>query len=520
MLSMGISVDYHDRLLKSIADGEVKDKEDLQRKKLQLCRELNLSTMPANSETLARADEDTLPLVRAILKRKPVRTLSGVAVVAVMTSPAPCPHGRCTYCPGGVENNSPQSYTGKEPAARRASFNEYDPFRQTTARLEQLQAIGHGTDKIDLIVMGGTFTSRTLDYQESFVKGCFDALNHQITGSLGEAHALNETAPHRCIGMTVETRPDSFDRTMAHHCMDLGTTRVELGVQILDDAILRAVNRGHGVREVAEATRVAKGAGLKVCYHIMPGLPGSSPDKDVESFRTMFTDPRFCPDMLKIYPTLVVKGTPLYEKWVAGEYRPYTTQEAVQVIAEMKSLAPKWVRIQRIQRDIPVPLIEAGVDKGHLRELVRERMRAQGTRCACIRCREVGLNRIKIVDPSQVRMNLAEYQASEGRERFLSFDTDDGGLVGYARLRLPSAGKVAHLRELKVFGQMTALGQKGEEWQHRGFGKELMAEAERSAAEEGYPRLLVTSGVGVRRYYASLGYHRDGTYMGKDIQAR
>ena len=513
-------MDYHDLLLKAIVEGEVKDKAELQRKKLQLCRELNLSSMPPNSETLARADESTLPLVRALLKRKPMRTLSGVAVVAVMTSPAPCPHGRCTYCPGGVDNNTPQSYTGKEPAARRASFNEYDPFRQTMARLEQLQAIGHGTDKIDLIIMGGTFTSRLLDYQESFVKGCFDAMNHQVSGSLGEAHALNETAPHRCIGMTVETRPDSFDRSMAEHCMDLGTTRVELGVQVLDDEILRSVNRGHGVREVVEATKVAKNEGLKVCYHIMPGLPGSSPEKDIESFRTMFEDQRFCPDMLKIYPTLVVKGTLLYEKWAAGEYRPYTTQEAIQVIAAMKAMAPRWTRIQRIQRDIPVPLIEAGVDKGHLRELVRERMRSQGTRCQCIRCREVGLNRKEVVDPSQVRLGHMEYEASEGRELFISFDTADEGLVGYSRLRLPSLGQVANLRELKVFGQMAALGQKGEQWQHRGFGKELMAESERMATEEGYRRLRVTSGVGVRRYYASLGYEREGVYMSKDILAR
>lgn len=517
---MRANVDYHDRLLKAIAEGEVKDKAELQRKKLQLCRELKLSTMPPNSETLARADERTLPLVRAILRRKPVRTLSGVAVVAVMTSPAPCPHGRCTYCPGGVESNTPQSYTGQEPAARRASFNEYDPFRQTIARLEQLEAIGHGTDKIDLIIMGGTFTSRPVEYQESFAKGCFDAMNHQVSHGLGEAQALNETAPHRCIGMTVETRPDSFDQDMAEHCMRLGTTRVEFGVQILDDDILRSVNRGHGVKQVADATKVAKDRGLKVCYHIMPGLPGSSPQHDIESFQRMFEDQRFCPDMLKIYPTLIVKGTPLYEKWVLGEYRPYTTREAVQTIAEMKALAPKWVRIQRIQRDIPVPLIEAGVDKGHLRELVRQQMRAEGTKCRCIRCREVGLNHIAIAEASSVLLNRIDYSASDGREIFISFDTTDDGLVGYARLRFPSAGNEAHLRELKVFGPMTALSKKGEEWQHRGFGKMLMAEAERIAQEEGHSRLQVTSGVGVRHYYSSLGYHRDGMYMSKDIKAR
>ncbi len=515
---MDKNVDYHERLLKAIAEGEVTDKASLQRRKIELCRELGLSTVPPNSETLARADDELLPLVKSVLRRKDVRTLSGVAVVAVMTSPAPCPHGRCSYCPGGVENNSPQSYTGKEPAARRASYNEFDPYRQVRARIEQLEAIGHSTDKIDLIIMGGTFTSRPWEYQSDFVRGCFDALNGARSENLQTAHVLNEGADHRCIGMTVETRPDSFDMVMADRCMSLGTTRVELGVQILDDEILRSVNRGHGVREVADATRVAKEKGLKVCYHIMPGLPGSSPEKDVDSFRTMFEDERFRPDMLKIYPTLVVKGTPLYEKWMAGEYQPYSTEQAVEVIARMKAIAPRYVRIQRIQRDIPVDLIEAGVVKGHLRELVRERMRSEGTRCCCIRCREVGLNRMAVASPDQVELTHFIYEASGGREVFISQDVEQRqGLVGYARLRLPSKGGTARLRELKVFGQMAQLGEQGREWQHRGFGKELMAEAERLATEEGYDAIHVTSGVGVRRYYASMGYEKEGVYMAKGL---
>ena len=511
-------MDYHERLLRAIAEGEVTDKASLQRKKIELCRELGLSTVPPNSETLARADEELLPLVRSVLRRKDVRTLSGVAVVAVMTSPAPCPHGRCTYCPGGVDNDSPQSYTGKEPAARRASYNDYDPFRQASARIQQLEAIGHGTDKIDLIIMGGTFTSRPWEYQVAFVKGCFDAMNGKLGGTLQDSHHINESAAHRCIGMTVETRPDSFDEALADRCMSLGSTRVEFGVQILDDEILRSVSRGHGVEEVVEATRVAKSRGLKVCYHIMPGLPGSSPDHDVDSFRMMFEDERFRPDMLKIYPTLVVKGTPLYEKWRAGEYAPYSTQQAVEVIARMKALAPRYVRIQRIQRDIPVDLIEAGADKGHLRELVRARMRSEGVRCRCIRCREVGLNRIAIASPDQVSLNRLEYIASGGKEAFISLDVEQNdALVGYARLRLPLGGRTARLRELKVFGQMARLGERGKEWQHRGFGKEMMAEAEDLAAREGYAALAVTSGVGVRSYYASLGFTQEGHYMIKRL---
>jgi elongator complex protein 3 len=291
---------------------------------------------------------------------------------------------------------------------------------------------------------------------------------------------------------------------------------VEFGVQVLDDDILRSENRGHGVGEVVIATRVAKQKGLKVCYHIMPGLPSSSPDRDVSSFQQMFEDECFRPDMLKIYPTLVVKGTPLYEKWKTGEYAPYSTQQAVEVIARMKALAPRYVRIQRIQRDIPADLIEAGVSKGHLRELVRARMRSEGTKCRCIRCREVGLNRVSVSAADQVSLNRLEYLASGGKEAFISLDVEDSdSLVGFARLRLPSEGDVALLRELKVFGQMAQLGVRGREWQHRGFGKELISEAEELALREGYAKLQVTSGVGVRRYYASLGYAREGVYMSK-----
>jgi elongator complex protein 3 len=513
-----VDVEYHQKLISLILEGRVRDKMELQRCKIELCRELGLSSVPPNSATLKWADEDVLPLLIPLLQRKPVRTLSGVAVVAVMTSPADCPHGRCIYCPGGVTNGSPQSYTGKEPAARRALRNDFDPYRQTIDRIKQLEAIGHRTDKIDLIVMGGTFTRREPDYQISFVKGCFDAMNGVVSNDLEDAHALNETARHRCIGMTVETRPDSFGNEIADLSMRMGTTRVEFGVQILDDDVLSGVERGHGVEEIAEATRVAKKRGLKVCYHIMPGLPGSSPENDLERFRTIFSDSSFRPDMLKIYPTLVVKGTKLYEMWKRGEYLPYSTTQAAEVIAQMKTVVPPYVRIQRIQRDIPVPLIEAGVDKGHLRQLVAERLALFGGRCKCIRCREVGLLGL---DPSEesVEAEIISYDASDGTEYFISFVLGDNGpLVGYARLRIESEGdSPARLRELKVFGRMAPLELVSEEWQHKGFGKRLLKIAESIAREEGCREILVTSGVGVRRYYASIGYSRTGVYMGKRL---
>ncbi len=498
-----------------ILDGEVQDKEGLQRAKIDLCRKYGLPGVPRNSDVLATVSEEDRPKVMEVLRRKPVRTLSGVAVVAVMTSPAPCPHGKCIYCPGGVESGSPQSYTGKEPAARRGASFDFDPYQQVRGRIEQLEAIGHGTDKIDLIIMGGTFTSRAPEYQVDFVKRCFDAMNLSPSADLEAAQAANETAPHRCIGMTIETRPDALTEQQAEMSMGMGMTRVEMGVQILDDDILRAVNRGHGLQAVIDATRTAKCHGLKVCYHLMPGLPGSSPEKDLASFRRAFEDPDFRPDMLKLYPTLVVQGTKLHDMWSSGEYRPYTTEEAVELMAEMKRHVPPWVRIQRIQRDIPVPLIEAGVDKGHLRELIRERMRTQGHRCRCIRCREVGLLGIRNYGPADIEVRETSYQASRGIEHFISVEVPHlDALIGYVRLRTGD-GPVASIRELKVFGRMAPLSQQGEGWQHHGHGKELVARAEQRAREEGCSTVRVTSGVGVRRYYQALGYHRSGPYMEK-----
>ena len=513
---MGETKDYHEKLLRMILDGSITDKDALQRAKIELCRLYALPGVPRNSETLAFASEDEYPLVINLLRRKPVRTLSGVAVVAVMTSPAPCPHGKCIFCPGGVDNNSPQSYTGKEPAALRGANYEFDPERQVKGRMEQLEIIGHETEKVDLIIMGGTFTSREKTYQDDFVKRCFDGLNGEVSETLIDAQIKNETSLHRCIGMTVETRPDHFTKEICENVLRLGTTRVEFGVQILDDSILSSVNRGHGVSAVTDATKTAKDAGIKVCYHVMPGLPGSSMEKDVESFRTMFNDERFRPDMVKIYPTLVVKGTKLYDMWQSGEYQPLSTEDATETVSEMLRLVPRWARVQRVQRDIPVPLIEAGVDKGHLRELAEARLRKKGAHCQCIRCREVGLKGINAFDRAEVELTIESYAASGGTEDFISLELpEQDGLVGFVRLRR-GEGTDAMVRELKVFGLMAKIGQDGNV-QHRGFGKELLAEAERRALDSGFDFLRVTSGVGVRRYYASLGYVRKGPYMAKRL---
>jgi elongator complex protein 3 len=506
---------FNQRIIDAVKDGSIKDRRDLQNYKLKLCNAENCERIPPNSEILADVSPEDRKLLEPFLIKKPMRTSSGVAVVAVMTSPHPCPHGKCSYCPGGVENDSPQSYTGKEPAARRAERNMFDPYEQVTDRIEQLTAIGHKTDKIDLIIMGGTFTSRDSDYQEWFVRRCFDAMNGKDSDTIADAQTLNETAEHRCVGLTVETRPDVFRKDQIEAAMRLGATRVELGVQILDDGILAGVNRGHGVRDIMESTKECKDHGLKVCYHIMPGLPGSTPENDYERFREVFDNPDFRPDMLKFYPTLVVSGTELYNMWERGEYTPLDVETAVELLSNMKEYVPEYVRIQRIQRDIPVPQITAGILKSNIRQLVQDHMASIGKQCRCIRCREVGHTGAVLNNPDDVSMKVTEYEASGGKERFIALEYEDS-LIGYVRLRTDDSD-TATIRELKVFGKITSIGQEGEDWQHRGFGKRLITEAEKFAIEDGKKHIRITSGVGVRRYYASVGYSLDAPYMSKNL---
>ena len=502
-------------IIGAVKDGSITSREALQNLKLKLCKKYGLPGVPPNSEILAEVEPEDRKLLTPFLLKKPTRTISGVAVVAVMTSPHDCPHGKCAYCPGGVVNGSPQSYTGKEPAARRAERNCFDPYLQVRDRLKQLSDIGHKTDKIDLIIMGGTFTSREPEYQEMFVRRCFDAMNGTDSETLEQAQKLNETSACRCVGLTVETRPDVFDTQQIERAMSLGATRVELGVQILDDDILAGVDRGHGIEAVRRCTRECREHGLKVCYHLMPGLPGSSPQKDLECFRRVFDDPDFRPDMLKFYTTLVMEGTKLYDMWKAGEYEPYDVDTAAALLSDMKSIVPEYVRIQRIQRDIPVPQIAAGITKSNIRQIVETRMASEGRRCRCIRCREVGHAGISLDDPEKIVMNDMVYEACGGTEHFISFDYEDW-LVGYVRLRLDD-GPEATIRELKVFGRTAAIGDEGEDWQHRGFGRKLVAEAERISREKGYGRIRVTSGVGVRGYYRSLGYEEELPYMAKSL---
>jgi len=492
-------------------------KAELHRLKVTLARSHGLAVLPKDADILARIPAAERAAYEDLLRVKPARTASGVAVVTVMTAPHACPHGVCIYCPGGPRFHTPQSYTGTEPAAKRAAQHHYDPHGQTLARLEALRGIGHRTDKVDLIVIGGTFTSMEEGYQEWFVKGCLDAMNGSVAASLKEAELTNESAPARCIGLTIETKPDCFLGAEVERSLALGATRVELGLQSTHDDVLAFVHRGHTDAQSREAIRRAKEAGLKVGVHMMPGLPGSDADRDLESFRSLFEDPAYRPDFLKIYPTLVLEGTALHEMWAHGRYAPLTLEDAVDLVARMKAIVPRWCRIQRVQREIGAPEIRGGPTKGDLRVLAKERLRAWGLECHCVRCREVGLRGVE-PRPGALTHLREDYEASGGREVFLSLE-DEGRdvLVAYARLRIDSAG--ATVRELKVFGQVVPIhAPGGGRWQHRGIGRGLLERCEALARGEFHtPRIRVTSGVGVRGYYRSLGYRLEAPYMVKDL---
>ncbi|MFH1662466.1 MAG: tRNA uridine(34) 5-carboxymethylaminomethyl modification radical SAM/GNAT enzyme Elp3 [Chloroflexota bacterium] len=458
--------------------------------------------------------------------RKLSRTISGVTPVAVMTQPMGCP-GQCIYCP--TYTAAPQSYTPESPAVLRAISCDYDAGKQVELRLRILTEMEHPTDKVELIVMGGTFLASPEDYQYEFIKDCFDALNGTESASLEDAQRINENARHRCIGLCIETRPDWCRQEDIERMLEFGATRVELGVQTLDDEIYELVGRGHKVKDVVNATRMLKEHGFKVHYHWMPGLPGSGPEHDLELSKMMFDDTRFKPDGLKLYPTMVVAGTEL-EKWQRdGKYKPYDNDIMVNLIADIKAITPKYVRISRVLRDIPAKFIVGGL-KDSLRDIVKKKMEGQGANCSCIRCREYG-HRIKdgwqTGKPSLKRM---DYEASEGQEIFLSFEDDMETLFGLLRLRIQDkhlsgleypSGKLALVRELHVYGHEVAIGGHSiAAAQHKGLGKSLLMEAERIACEEfGTQLIAVLSGVGARQYYRSdLGYELKAGYMVKELK--
>ncbi|MBW6451492.1 MAG: tRNA uridine(34) 5-carboxymethylaminomethyl modification radical SAM/GNAT enzyme Elp3 [DPANN group archaeon] len=510
-------------IIESILSEKTNTSKDLRKLKIKLSREFKYKGLISNSEILNFAkttDKDKLQL----LLKKPVRTLSGVAIVAVMCPPHKCP-GDCIYCPN--VNNAPRSYTGREPAAMRAEMFDFDAYKQTSHRLKQLKAIGHNTSKVEIIIMGGTFPSIPYEDQKLFVKNIFDALNDKISKTLQEAQKLNETSDNRCVGLTIETRPDNINNKTIDNFLEIGATRIELGVQTTENKVYIKVKRGHTIDDVRNATQILKNAGYKVCYHYMPGLFVSKKE-DISNFKKLFDDETFRPDMLKLYPVLVTENTGLYELWKKGEFEPYTNEDASEVISKMKTSVPDYVRIMRIQRDIPAQKIKAGVTAGNLREHVKKYLENNNEMCHCIRCREAGHKGINTIET--LYFNEESYNASEGKEYFISADSkdikdhnnNDSILFGYLRLRLPITStrdeitkNTAIVRELKVVGKMTKIGNKDKNVQHMGIGQKLMKIAENIAKKGGKNKIVVISAVGTREYYRHLGYKDDGPYMSK-----
>mgnify|MGYP001147813096 CR=1 FL=1 len=497
--------------------------------KIDICRKYGLSVVPKNSAILAAALPEEHESLRRILMVKPSRTLSGVAPVAVMTSPSPCPHGKCLPCPGGPDHpfHSPQSYTGEEPAAKRAREHDFDPFRQVQARLSQFEILGHRVEKVELIVMGGTMTARPVEYQQEFVSRCIEAMN-TYPGGVPAAEApdihvvedANENSAIRCVAITFETRPDWCKKEHIDRMLEYGVTKVELGVQHVDDEILRYNRRGCTVADTVEANTLLRDAGMKVGFHMMPNLPGSGMESDRQMFETIFNDPRFRPDFLKIYPTLVTPGSEIEEHWKQGKYVPYAEDDLVDLVAYAKSLIPEYTRLQRIQRDIPAKLIVAGSKHSNFRQLARNRLIQSGKHCRCVRCREIG----RLPSLAESSIQVLEYAACGGTEHFISAVSDDS-LIGFARLRFPSQTyrpeleNAALLRELHVYGSLVPVGKdaESEEWQHRNFGKELLLRAEEIARGAGFRSLAIMSGIGVRPYYRRQGYERRGPYMIREL---
>jgi len=443
--------------------------------------------------------------------RKPTRTISGITPVAVMLPPRKCKHGTCLYCPS---LNVPQSYTPKSPVVMRAMKVGYNSYEQVKARIKAFEAMHHPTDKVELIIMGGTFLEYPEKFQYEFIKRCYDALNNKKSKNLNMAKKLNEKARHRCIALCIETRPDVCSQYI-DRMREFGATRVELGVQIIDDEIYKKIKRRHTIKDVVKATENLKNAGFKVGYHIMPGLPGSNFKKDLKLFKELFSDEKFKPDQLKIYPCQVMPGSELEEVYWKGKYKPYTKEETEKILVEMLKAVPRYCRVMRIMREIPPEYIVAGTIRIDLRKDIEKELRKKNFKLKEIRYREIGF---ALQNKKEVTLNLklkiTKYKASKGIEYFLEIVNKDDILFGLLRLRIVE--NKALIRELHVYGQALKLGEQSEiASQHKGLGKWLMNKAEEIVRKHKIKKLSIISGVGVREYYRKLGYRLEENYMVK-----
>ncbi|RXN06325.1 elongator complex 3 [Labeo rohita] len=580
-------------VIKQLVEAHEQGKDiNLNKVKTKTSAKYGLSAQPRLVDIIAAVPPHYRRALVPKLKAKPIRTASGIAVVAVMCKPHRCPHisftgNICVYCPGGPDSDfeySTQSYTGYEPTSMRAIRARYDPYLQTRHRVEQLKQLGHSVDKVEFIVMGGTFMALPEEYRDYFIRNLHDALSGHTSNNVTEAVRYSERSNTKCVGITIETRPDYClkrhlsdmlaygctrleigvqsvyedvardtnrysersntkcvgitietrpDYCLKRHLSDMlayGCTRLEIGVQSVYEDVARDTNRGHTVRAVCESFHLAKDAGFKVVAHMMPDLPNVGMERDVEQFIEFFENPAFRPDGLKLYPTLVIRGTGLYELWKTGRYKSYSPSALVDLVARILALVPPWTRVYRVQRDIPMPLVSSGVEHGNLRELALARMKDMGTECRDVRTREVGIQEIHHkVRPYQVELIRRDYVANGGWETFLSYeDPEQDILIGLLRLRRCSPqsfrpelkGGVSIVRELHVYGSVVPVSSRDpSKFQHQGFGMMLMEEAERIARDEhGSSKLAVISGVGTRNYYRKMGYELEGPYMDNDFK--
>lgn len=465
--------------------------------------------------------------VLARIRMKPVRTLSGVTTITVLTKPFPCP-GECIFCP--TEADMPQSYLPDEPGARRGLENEFDPYRQVSSRLKALREVGHPTDKIELLILGGSWSAYPRDYREWFVRRCFEALNGEnpaddhTAARLADAQQRNETGKHRCVGLTLETRPDLITREELIFDRELGATKLQIGIQSLDDRVLALNRRGHSAAQAIEAARLIRAAGFKLVAHWMPNLLGATPESDRADFARLWERGSIQPDELKIYPCQLLRSAELYRYWERGEYQPYSEAELITLLADIKPDVPRYCRINRVIRDIPSPNVVEGNRNTSLRQDVAVELKRRGTACACIRCREVRRGKVEI---DKLRLNDLVYHTMSTEEHFLTFDTPDDKLAGFLRLSLPQEGNLLRLadledaaiiREVHVYGQSIEVGADlPGAAQHAGLGSRLLVEAERITRASGFARLAVISAVGTRQYYAARGFEHGALYMVKPV---
>ncbi len=448
--------------------------------------------------------------------------------MAVMMKPFLCP-GQCIYCP--LEIGMPKSYLSDEPAAQRAKRLDFDPYKQVEMRLKQFEITGHTTDKVEIIVIGGTFSAYEREYKIEFIKGIYDAINGRVSNTVDESIKLNETARCRVVALSVETRPDWVTEDEVRLIRSLGVTKVQLGVQAVDDKVAKITKRGHGIKEVREATRLLRNAGMKICYHIMPNLPGSNPKKDIAMNKKIYSDIGLRPDYVKIYPCMVIPQTALYRMWKAGKFVPYDDETLKLVLKEISADTPEYVRIDRLVRDISRQWVASGSIKSNMRQVVEKELIEEGRPCHCVRCREI---RSGIFNFKFSIFKKKRYRTLGGEEIFLSYE-NEGKLLALLRLRLPDREEkmlfkelegAAIVREIHSYGEVVGLEnsktqsagwriENSNKTQHKGLGKRLMEEAEKVAVKKGYKKMAVISAIGTREYYKKIGYTQEGLYMTK-----